>query len=152
MKLPDDSKEFVELLTAHGVEFVVVGGRAVAFHGYPRFTADVGLLVRPSAENGRRILKALDAFGFGKLDLSAESFADPDQVVQLGRAPNRIDLMTGLSGLAFDEVWAARVEDASDGLEVAVISRELLIRNKRATGRTQDLADAERLEARPPEG
>ena len=152
MELPVDSNEFVGLFAASGVEFLVVGGHAVAFHGHPRFTQDLDLLVRPSVENGRRVVEALKRFGFGSLDVKAEEFASPDLIIQLGRAPHRIDLITGLSGVTFDEAWATRVEARIRGSSVFMISREALIKNKRATGRTQDLADAERLEARPTNG
>ena len=147
MKLQQDLREFVELLLSRGVDFVVVGGHAVAFHGYPRMTDDIDLLVRPTRENGQRIVDALAEFGFGGVGLTAESFTAPDRVIQLGRAPNRIDLLTEIYGVSFDEVWATRVAADLDGLKVSMIGRDALIRNKRATGRTQDLADADKLES-----
>jgi predicted nucleotidyltransferase len=147
VKLHKDLREFVGLLLSQGVEFLVVGGHAVAFHGYPRLTEDVDLFVRPSLENGTRIMKALELFGFGNVGLTAEDFTAPDRMIQLGRVPNRIDLLTQLWGLTFDEAWASRVPGDLDGLQVFVIGREELIRNKRATARTQDLADAEKLES-----
>ena len=150
MKLEADLKEFVGLLVSRKVEFVVVGAHAVAFHGHPRATEDLDLLVRPTAENGRRIMEALEAFGFGQLGLTAEAFTVPDRMIQLGRPPNRIDLLTGIYGVSFDEVWQARVSYELDGIPIAMIGREALIKNKRATGRTKDLADAETLEARAP--
>jgi predicted nucleotidyltransferase len=147
VKLHKDLREFVGLLLSQGVEFLVVGGHAVAFHGYPRLTEDVDLFIRPSLENGTRIVKALELFGFGSVGLTADDFTAPDRMIQLGRAPNRIDLLTRLWGLTFDEAWASRVPGDLDGLQVFVIGREELIRNKRATARTQDLADAEKLES-----
>jgi predicted nucleotidyltransferase len=146
VKLHDDLREFVALLLSRGVEFVVVGGHAVAFHGYPRMTDDVDLLVRPTEENGQRIVGALQEFGFGAIGLTADDFTAPDRVIQLGRVPNRVDLLTQIYGVTFDEVWATRVQADLDGLNVAMIGREPLIRNKRATGRAQDLADAAKLE------
>ena len=119
----------------------------MAFHGYPRLTDDVDLLVRPTRENGERIIEALAAFGFGNIGLTADSFIAPDRVIQLGRAPNRIDLLTEIYGISFDEVWVTRVQADLDGLKVFMIGRDALIRNKRATGRTQDIADAEKLES-----
>ena len=136
------------LLSRH-VEFLVVGGHAVAFHGYPRLTEDLDLFVRPTHENGQRIVEALKAFGFASLGLGPDAFTAPDRVIQLGRAPNRIDLLTGIPGVSFDEAWPARVQADLDGLGVFMIGRDALIRNKRATGRPQDLADAERLESGP---
>ena len=150
VKLQKDLREFIGLLLSQNVEFLVVGGHAVAFHGYPRLTEDVDLLVRPSLENGSRILRALDLFGFGSIGLNAEDFTAPDRMIQLGRAPNRIDLLTQIWGLTFEEAWASRVPAQLDGLEVFVIGREELIKNKRATARTQDLADAEKLEGISP--
>jgi hypothetical protein len=109
VKLQKDLREFIGLLLSQGVEFLVVGGHAVAFHGYPRLTEDVDLLVRPSLENGSRILRALGLFGFGSIGLTAEDFTAPDRMIQLGRAPNRIDLLTQIWGLTFEEAWASRV-------------------------------------------
>jgi predicted nucleotidyltransferase len=150
VKLQKDLREFIELLLSQNVEFLVVGGHAVAFHGYPRLTEDVDLLIRPTLENGSRILRVLDLFGFGSIGLTAEDFTAPDRMIQLGRSPNRIDLLTQIWGLTFEEAWASRVPAELDGLEVFVIGREELIRNKRATARPQDLADAEKLESIPP--
>jgi predicted nucleotidyltransferase len=148
VKLQRDLREFVESLLSRGVEFVIVGGHAVAFHGYPRMTDDIDILVRPSVVNGERIIDALEAFGFGDIGLTADSFTASDRVIQLGRAPNRVDLLTEIYGVSFDEVWSTRVEATLDGLLVSMIGREALIRNKRATGRAQDLADLEKLEPR----
>ncbi len=148
MNLQPDLKECVASFLFRHVEFLVVGGHAVAFHGYPRLTEDLDLLVRPTHENGRRLVEALKAFGFASLGLEPDAFTVPDRVIQLGRAPNRIDLLTGIPGVTFNEAWSARVEADLDGLKVFMIGRDALIRNKRATGRPQDLADAERLEAR----
>ncbi|HBL27927.1 MAG TPA: hypothetical protein DD490_13900 [Acidobacteria bacterium] len=106
VKLHKDLRECIELFLSQGVEFLVVGGHAVAFHGYPRLTEDVDLLVRPSLENGSRILRALDLVGFGSIGLTAEDFTVPDRMIQLGRAPNRIDLLTQIWGLTFEEAWA----------------------------------------------
>lgn len=147
MKLDKDLREFVESLLSRGVEFVVVGGHAVAFHGYPRMTEDLDLLVLPTRENGERIVYALADFGFASVGLTAEDFHGHDRIIQLGRAPNRVDLITRLYGVEVADVWQGRVAASLDGLAVWVISKGDLIRNKRATGRTQDLADAERLEA-----
>ena len=148
MKLQADLREFVGLLLSRKVDFVIVGAHAVAFHGHPRATQDMDLLVRPSIENGQRIVEALKDFGFGDLKLTADSFTAPDRMIQLGRPPNRIDLLTGIFGLSFDEAWGSRVPARLDGLDIFVIGREALIKNKRATGRTQDLADVEKLERR----
>lgn len=145
-KLPKDLREFVELLNDKGVKYVVVGGYAVAYHGHPRFTGDIDLYVEPVADNAERILAALSAFGFGELELAVRDFTDPDNIVQLGLPPNRIDLLTSISDVTFDQAWADRVSAQLDGVPVAFISKELLLRNKRASGRPKDLADLTELD------
>ena len=146
MKLDKDLLELLELFRSNGVEFLVVGGHAVAFHGYPRLTEDLDLFVRPDLANGHRIVAALQEFGFGALDITPADFQADDRVIQLGRAPNRVDLLTRLYGVDFAAAWERRIAADLDGVPVWIISRADLIRNKRATGRTQDMADAERLE------
>jgi len=145
MKLSPDLREFIALCLSERVEFILVGAHALAFHGAPRFTEDIDLLVLCAPSNAEKILRVLADFGFGALGLTREDFLEEDQVIQLGRAPNRIDLLTGISGVTWDEVRASRVEVKLDGLACFAIGREALIVNKRATGRTQDLADVERL-------
>ena len=144
--LDKDLRELLALFNTTGVEFLVVGGHAVAFHGRPRLTDDLDLFVRPDLKNGERIVQALQTFGFGSLDLTPADFLADDRVIQLGRAPNRVDLLTRLYGVDFSDAWARRVAAHLDDAQVWIISREDLIRNKRETGRTQDLADAEFLE------
>ena len=138
--------ELLALFHATGVDFLVVGGHAVAFHGRPRLTEDLDLFVRPDLENGKRIVQALERFGFGALDITPADFQAGDRVIQLGRAPNRVDLLTNLYGVDFAGAWSRRVPARLDDTQVWIISRDDLIRNKRETGRTQDLADAEFLE------
>ena len=146
MKLDKDLRELLELFRAKGAEFLVVDGHAVAFHGHPRLTEDLDLFVRPDVANGQRIVEALHEFGFGSLDITPADFQADDRVIQLGRAPNRIDLLTRLYGVEFAAAWDRRVSADLDGIPVWMISRQDLITNKRATGRTQDKADAEFLE------
>ena len=145
MNLQKDLREFVELLSAHDVHFVIVGAFAVAFHGHARYTADIDLFVEKSSENAERILRALREFGLGDLGLTEEDFARKDQVVQLGVAPNRIDILTFLIGVSFDQVWSSREWGDIGGLRVPFISREMLKQNKLATSRPQDLADLQYL-------
>ena len=133
-------------MNSHGVEYLIVGAHALAFHGFPRYTGDVDVLLRPTPENAARIERVLVAFSFASLGLSATDFLDTGRVVQLGIAPNRIDLLTSLTGVPFEEAWDRRVPGNLDGVPVAFLSRETLIKNKRATGRTQDAADVENLE------
>ena len=144
-------REFVELLLANRVDFVVVGAHALAFHGHPRYTHDIDLFVRRSEENARRIVEAIREFGFGSLAIDAADFLHPDRIVQLGMAPSRIDLLTHLSGVDFDQVWENRESGALGGLTVAYINRSDLKSNKAATARPKDLADLAELEGGEPE-
>ena len=145
MSLQKDLKEFIELLNALEVRFVIVGAFAVAYHGYFRYTSDIDLFIDRSSDNAERILQAVKQFGFEGLKLTAEDFSREDQVVQLGVSPNRIDVMTFLSGVGFEEAWTSREQGDLDGLSVPFISKEMLKRNKTASGRLQDLADLEYL-------
>jgi|SRR5436190_4482194 len=145
MKLQKDLKEFIELLSAVDAHFLIVGAFAVAYHGYPRYTADIDFFIERSAENAERLLKAIHQFGFSDIALTQEDFLRADQVIQFGVAPNRIDILTSISGVSFEEAWASRVFGEIAGLSVPFISLEMLKRNKAATNRTQDLADLEHL-------
>lgn len=144
--LVKDLLELLALFQSRGVEFLVVGGHAVSFHGYPRLTEDFELFVRPEAANGTKVVDALTEFGFASLGLQPADFAAADRLIQLGRRPNRVDLVTNLYGVSWDEAWAHRVSASLDGAAVWMIGREDLIRNKRAIGRPQDIADADALE------
>jgi len=144
MELHSDHRELLAILNARGVAYVVVGGIALAHHGAPRFTGDIDLFVRPDAENARRLVAALAEFGFGSVGLAEGDFLSEGRVIQLGFEPWRIDLLTSLAGVSWDEVDAGA--DTGDfGVPARVIGRTELIRNKRAVGRPQDLADIARL-------
>lgn len=145
MKLERDLREFIELLNARDVRYVVVGAFALAHHGRPRYTGDIDFFVESSAQNAERLSQVLKQFGFANIGVVKEDFTAPDQVVQLGVAPHRMDLMTSISGVAFAEAWNTREYGDLDGLQVPYISRELLKRNKIAVGRKQDLADLDYL-------
>lgn len=145
MPLQKDLREFIESLNSHHVEYLIVGAFALAFHGVPRSTGDIDILVRTSPGNAALVEEVLRAFGFASLGLSAADFLHPDQVIQLGHPPNRIDLLTSITGVTFEEAWAGGVAAELHGVPVRFIGREALIRNKRATGRTQDKADLEAL-------
>jgi acetolactate synthase regulatory subunit len=145
MPLSKDLREFVGLLNANRVEYLVVGAFAVAHHGVPRYTAYLDLLLRPSPENAERMLGVLSEFGFRNLGVSAADFQEPDKVIQLGVSPNRIDLLTSISGVTFDDAWSTREEGDLDGVTVNFIGRAALIRNKEHTGRSRDVGDAEEL-------
>jgi hypothetical protein len=144
-KLQKDLKEFIALLNSHGVDYLIVGGHAVAFHGFPRYTGDFDFFVRMSEDNATALLRVLAAFGFGDLGVERHTFLEPNQVLQLGRPPNRIDLLTTISGVDFDEAWARRVPAELDSLAVSFIGKEELLRNKRAAGRPKDLGDVSKL-------
>jgi hypothetical protein len=150
MPLDKDLREFVELLNSNGVEYLVVGAFAVAYHGFPRYTADLDLLVRPSPENADRMLRALERFGFGSLGIQASDLCSPGMVIQLGVQPNRIDILTAISGVSFEEAWTSRIKAELDGIVTHYIGREPLLRNKERTGRAKDLGDAEELRKRIP--
>jgi hypothetical protein len=145
MKLSADLREFIELLNSHAVEFLIVGAHALAWHGLPRYTKDIDFLVHAEAANAEALLRVLDHFGFGALGLQPKDFLKPDQVIQLGREPNRIDLLTGISGVSWDECWVSRVAGELDGIPVFFLGRDTYIKNKLASGRPQDLADVSRL-------
>lgn len=143
MKLQKDLKEFIALLNSLRIEFVVVGAYAVAFHGYPRFTGDIDLFIRPSLENAAQTARALNSFGFPVAENLSADLTQPERIIQLGRAPNRIDLLTSISGVTFDEAWGSSIATELDGVPVRVLGREMLLKNKRESGRTKDLADIE---------
>lgn len=147
MRLQQDLREFIELLNSNQCAFLVVGGHAVAFHGHPRFTGDIDFLTLPSMDNGAKVIETLRQFGFGGLALTASDFQTPGRVVQIGRPPHRIDLLTGISGVEWPTAWEGRVEGQIDGLPVAFIGLRELLRNKRAAGRPKDLADVAELRA-----
>jgi hypothetical protein len=145
MKLERDRREFIELLNARDVRYVIVGAFALAHHGHPRYTGDIDFFVEASSENAERLNQVLEQFGFANVGVVEEDFTAADQVVQLGVEPHRMDLMTSISGVAFEEAWNTREYGDLDGLQVPYISRELLKRNKAAVGRKQDLADLDYL-------
>jgi len=144
-RISNDLREFIELLNSHQVEYVLVGGHAVAFHGWPRFTKDIDFFVRPTLENGARIAAVLRKFGFDVAQLTPELFTEPKRNIQLGRPPQRIDILTWISGVEFDEAWESHETAELDGVPTNIVGKEILIRNKRASGRPQDLADLDHL-------
>jgi predicted nucleotidyltransferase len=146
MELPQDWKEFLSLLVEHRVRFLLIGGHAMAAHGFPRFTADLDVWVEPGPTNAERVMSALVAFGFGDVrGLSNADFTSPGTVVALGHPPMRIDLLTSISGVEFKGAWARRRRTTVAGVRLWMISAEDLIANKRAAGRPKDLLDVETL-------
>jgi len=145
MVLNKDFREFIGLLNENKVLYLIVGGYAVGFHGYPRYTKDLDVWLLVSGENADNILIALQKFGFGSLGLSKEDFLDPEQMIQLGQPPNRIDLVLSCDGVAFKTCHESRNTIEVDGLTIDLINLENLKINKKASGRLQDLADLDNL-------
>lgn len=143
--LNPDFKEFIQSLNANRVRYLVVGGYAVALHGYPRYTKDIDIWLEMNPDNAANAIRALEQFGFGSLGLQAADFLVPDQVIQLGYPPNRIDLITTVPGVEFESCYASRVEVEIEGVVVNFIDLDNLKKSKRAAGRLQDLADLENL-------
>ena len=146
MILSPDFRDFFGSLNERSVRYLVVGGYAVALHGHPRYTKDIDVWIGLDKENATRLVKAIEDFGFGSPGLKKEDFLVPDQTVQLGYPPSRIDIITTLPGVVFDECYTERVEVSVDELAINFIDLENLKENKRASGRYQDLADLENLQ------
>ncbi|MBI4523022.1 MAG: nucleotidyltransferase [Deltaproteobacteria bacterium] len=154
-RLSSDLREFIQLLNTKSVRYLIVGAWALAFHGRPRYTGDIDIFVAREQDNAEKLMEVIEAFGFGQSGIQREDFLQADYVIQLGRAPNRIDLLTGISGVAFDEAWESREQGRISDIQGSFISRDLLIKNKRAANREKDQADIKLLEKtrprRPPE-
>jgi len=145
MEVEKDFRDLLELLNAHKVEYMIVGAYALAFHGAPRYTGDMDIYVKPEPANAQHIITALNDFGFGSVDLTAADFEAEDKVVQLGFPPVRVDIVTSLTGVSWEEAFSGRVKGTYGGVQVYYIGREQFKSNKRALGRKKDLADLEAL-------
>ena len=145
MEVQPDFRELLALFNAKRVEYLVVGGYALSFHGAPRYTGDIDLYVRPERDNAERIMSALEAFGFGDTGLSVEVLLKPNQVVQLGVPPVRIDIITSISGITWEEAAAGRIAGPYGDIPIFYIGRKEFVANKKAAGRLKDLADLEAL-------
>lgn len=146
MNLSKDCKEFIALLRSEGVDFLVVGAAALAAHGRPRYTGDIDLWIRCNTETSQGMERVLERFGFGSTGLRAADFAEPNKVIQLGVAPNRVDILTGLTGLEFEVAWNKRIDLPLDDETLPFLDKDSLRNNKMATGRPQDIADLEALQ------
>lgn len=146
MELDKNFKEFIELLNEHKVSYLIVGGYAVNFHGYPRYTRDIDFWIWLSEENIEKLIASLKQFGFGSLDLSIADFKNPENIIQLGYEPYRIDIIVDVDGVNFEECYERRIEAELDGVAVKFLSLTDLIQSKKSGQRLQDLADAEQLE------
>ncbi len=143
--LPPDFKEFLQLLNSHQVEYLLIGGYAVGYYGYPRATADMNIWIATEPENAEKVVKVLQEFGFGVEELTPDLFLKEEQIIRMGLPPVRIEILTTISGVNFRECYAARQVDVLDGLAVNLISLNHLKINKKASGRYKDLNDLENL-------
>jgi predicted nucleotidyltransferase len=147
MHLSNDLREFLESLNSRGIDYVIVGAHSLAFHARPRYTGDLDILVRATPGNAAKLVDLLNQFGFVDAGFKDSDFTEPEQLIQLGRAPNRIDLLTSITGVTTDEALATKVKAELDGIPVFILGKDALIRNKRAVGRPQDIADLTTLES-----
>lgn len=145
LELPNDFKEFLRLLRAHSVEYLLIDGYAVGYHGYPRATDDLDVWIAITPDNADRVVKALSDFGFDVPALSVDLFLQPDQIVRMGVEPLRIEVLTSIGGVEFDECYRERLETTLDNVPVSLINLRHLKINKKASGRAKDLADLENL-------
>jgi predicted nucleotidyltransferase len=145
IELPSDFREFLKLLNANGVEYLLIGGYAVGYHGYPRATNDIDIWIATNEINASRITRVLKEFGFDTPDLTPELFLQKDRMVRLGLPPMRIEVLVEISGVQFSECYKERVDDVIDGIPVNLISLKHLKLNKKASGRYKDLDDLEHL-------
>jgi hypothetical protein len=145
MELNPDFREFIELLNSNKVEYLVVGGYAVGFHGHPRYTGDIDFWIAISKENALKVIMVLNEFGFGHLSIQIEDLMNDDLIIQLGYEPNRIDILTSVTGLNFDECFKQRIIANFDEFFVNFIDIRNLRKNKASTGRAKDLGDLENL-------
>lgn len=146
--LPQDFREFIQLLNAHSVEYVIVGGYAVAIHGYVRYTGDIDFFIAISATNADRMVKVFNRFGLNQPDINSALFMEPGKILRIGAEPMRLEVLNQISGVTFTECYENRRELLIDGLTVNFVGYVELLKNKRAAGRDKDLADASELQAR----
>ena len=145
IQLPPDFKEFLKLLNSHRVEYLLVGGYAVGYHGYPRATGDMDLWVAVRQNNAEKLVVALREFGLNAPQLSADIFLQENQIIRMGVPPMRIELLTTISGVDFDSCYPERIVDVIDSVEVHIINLKHLKQNKQASGRYKDLDDLQYL-------
>ena len=145
IRLPTDFKEFLKLLNSHQVKYLLIGGYAVSYHGYPRTTADMDIWIAIQKENAEKLMAVLREFGFDTPELAADLFLRQNQIIRMGNPPMRIELLTTISGVRFEECYSDRTIDVIDDVEVQIIGLEHLKLNKQASGRQKDLDDLEHL-------
>ncbi len=145
IRLPKDFKEFLQLLNREKVEYLLIGGFAVAYYGYPRTTLDIDFYISIKSDNIEKLVKVLDNFGFGLPEIRKKEFWEEGKIIRMGNPPMRIELISEASGIIFDECYLKRNEDVIDGIKVNIISLSDLKNNKLAAGRHKDLNDLEFL-------
>ncbi|MBI1299917.1 hypothetical protein GC175_33755 [bacterium] len=145
LALPNDFKEFLRLLNSYQVEYLLIGGYAVGYHGYPRATNDMDVWVAIHPDNAERLVNVMQAFGFSTPELTAELFLQEQKIIRMGNPPMRIELLTSISGVSFAECYDGRIVDELDGVPVNIIALDDLKQNKQASGRYKDLSDLEHL-------
>ena len=145
IKLPPDFKEFLKLLKANNVQYLLIGGYAVGYYGYPRATGDIDIWVAIHPENAQNLVSVLQEFGFDSPDLTIDLFLTEKSIVRMGVPPMRIEILTTISGVGFEKCFAEKVVDSLDGVEVNLINLEHLKANKKASGRFKDMDDLEHL-------
>jgi len=143
--LPPDFKEFLQLLNDHQVEYILIGGYAVGYHGYPRATGDMDIWIAMSPDNATNIVTALNEFGFGNTNLTSDLFLEEQKIIRIGNPPLRIELLTSVSGVDFASCYARRITETIDGIPVPIIALEDLKANKQASARRKDLNDLDNL-------
>lgn len=146
MKTEKDYEEFLKLLNKNRVRYAIIGAFALALYSKPRYTKDLDILIEPEEENIKKLLKVLNEFGFEKTDIKTEDLTEKNQILQLGYEPVRIDILTSISGCSFEEVWNNKKKEKYGKTLTYFIGKNELIKNKKAIGRKQDLADLELLE------
>ena len=145
IRLPPDFKEFLQLLNVHEVEYLLVGGYAVGYHGYPRATVDMDIWIGKGAATAEKMVAVLREFGFDVPNLSAALFLKEDQIIRMGMPPIRLEIFTSIPGVRFEDCYPTRIVDEIDGIRVSLINLQDLKANKKASGRNKDLADLENL-------
>ena len=145
LQLSPDFKEFLKLLSEHEVRYLLIGGYAVSYHGYPRATEDLNIWVAVHPDNARKLVGVLKHFGFEDPALTPELFLQKPKIIRMGFPPMRLEITTSISGVEFDECYRTRIVDTIDGVKVSLIDLEHLKKNKKASGRAKDIADLENL-------
>lgn len=145
MRLNSDFHYFIKLLNTYSVKYILVGAFVRAFYGRPRYTGDMDIFIEPQEDNAEKIMQVLSDFGFSGIGLVKDDFTIPDQTIQLGQEPRRIDILTGITGVTFEDAWLKKEISEIDGLAVNILHKDDYIKNKKALGRHKDLADIEEI-------